>query len=72
MPAAVIGLLGLLLAVGVLAAATSTDSNFGASTPGANVSAPSARPTPKPTAAPTKPPKGDHGHGNGNGGGGGD
>ena len=61
-PAPIAGLLALLLAVGVLAAATSSAPRAG--------NGPSARPssavkaTAKPTPAPTKEPKG-HGHGKG-------
>jgi hypothetical protein len=71
-PAPLVGLLALLLALGVLGAATSTDRGSADGSPAPLPTArpsPSLKPTPTPSATPTKPPKG-HGHGKDKGGGG--
>ncbi|HEX5824334.1 MAG TPA: protein kinase [Candidatus Limnocylindrales bacterium] len=64
LPAPLAGLLAVLLAVGVLAAANSSNPG-GATGPTARPAA-VVKPTARPTAAPTKEPKG-HGHDNGKG-----
>jgi serine/threonine-protein kinase len=64
LPAALVGLLGLVLAVGVLAAANSGDSGSAGAAPSVRPAG-VAKPTVKPTAAPTKAPKGGHGKAHG-------